>query len=80
MTHFHPDSYLVRIFDFIRFFQMPHTINDAMDRFEISQRSVYRYFEDLYVAGITIEPITKANGYKGDRNLYQLKQLDLPTL
>ena len=68
---FHDDSYLVRMFDFIRFFEVPHTSAEAMERFGISRRTFMRTRDQLYCAGVELIKLRKASGHAGETNLYK---------
>ena len=68
---FHDDSYLVRMFDFIRFFEVPHTSAEAMERFGISRRTFMRTRDALYCAGVELICIRRAGGHAGETNLYK---------
>jgi len=77
MNTFKSTSYLVRMFDFIRYFQMPHTLKEAEERFNISDRSVFRYIDRLELAGVTFTTIRHANGIQGGSNLIQVTNVQL---
>jgi len=77
MNNFKSSSYLVRMFDFIRYFQLPHTLKEAEERFEISRRTVYRNVEVLQLAGVTFKTLSHANGFKGETNLIQIIDVQL---
>ena len=68
---FHDDSYLVRMFDFIRFFEVPHTSAEAMERFGISRRTFMRTRDQLYGAGVELIKLRNASGHAGETNLYK---------
>lgn len=68
---FHDDSYLVRMFDFIRFFEVPHTSAEAMERFGISRRTFMRTRDALYCAGVELVRLRNASGHAGETNLYK---------
>jgi len=77
MNTFKSSSYLVRMFDFIRYFQMPHSLKEAEERFEISRRTVYRNIEILQLAGITFETLYHANGHQYETNILQVTGINL---
>lgn len=68
---FHDDSYIVRVFDFIRFFEVPHTSAEAIERFGINRRTFMRMRDQLYLVGVELICLRKATGCKGETNLYQ---------
>lgn len=68
---FHDDSYIVRVFDFIRFFEVPHTSAEAIERFGINRRTFMRMREQLYLVGVELICLRKATGHAGETNLYQ---------
>lgn len=77
MNNFKSSSYLVRMFDFIRYFQMPHSLSEAERRFDISRRTVYRNLEILQMAGVTFETIYHANGHQYETNVLRVTNVNL---
>ena len=67
----HYNSFFVRMFDFIRFFEVPHTSAEAMERFCISLRTFMRTRDALYCAGVEFVRLRNASGVKGEANIYK---------